>query len=324
MRAVRLDEAPCEHHVKISPSPVMRVPGLRDVVAAQAIPADYFERVIAVGTQVDRIGDSPVYAFRRGFVRSLVLDTPEGLAVFDSFDADHAGALKAWLDRTFPGRPVRWLVYSHYHLDHTRGGTLLEPIEVIAHARCEGYLSDLGESATATVAPITTTVSGSTTLRFGTGSGAIEVHAHDMGHSHTDCLYAFHLPAQRTMFTADLGFVRMLPPFGFPDWYYPGYMRALDRVAELDFELFVPTHGELGGHRDLTDFADMMRDVRESVAAAFDRHGGPQVAADGHTCRVILREEIGGLRARYGSWHGFDSMMLPLFFRHLGGVYLGF
>jgi glyoxylase-like metal-dependent hydrolase (beta-lactamase superfamily II) len=321
MRAVRLEEAPCDHHVKISSSPVTRVPGLRDVVATQAIPTDYFERVIALGTQVDRIGDSPIYAFRRGFTRSLVIDTPEGLAVFDSFDAAHATALRRWLERTFPARPVRWLVYSHYHLDHTRGGDVLEPVEVIAHAGCVGYLDDLGPAATAgLVAPISTTIDGDTTLRF----GGVEVHAYDTGHSHTDCLYAFHLPAQRTLFTADLGFVRMLPPFGFPDWYYPGYMRALARVAELDFEQFVPTHGDLGEHRDLVDFTTMMRDVRDSVDAAFDRHGGPEVASDGHTCRIILREEIGGLRQRYGSWHGFDSMMLPLFFRQLGGVFLGY
>jgi glyoxylase-like metal-dependent hydrolase (beta-lactamase superfamily II) len=316
MLARRVEQEPCDHSVTARRSLIARVPKLRDELLTQAVPTDYFERFTAVGTQIDRIGDSPVWAFRRGFSRSLLIDTPEGLAVFDTFDNEHAHALRNWMRRQFPGKAVRWLIYSHYHLDHTRGGALLDPVEVIAHEKCSGYLADLGYPST--VANITTPIQGDTKLRF----GQVEVDAYDLGLSHTDTLFAFHLPEQRVLFTADVGFVRMLPPFGFPDWYYPGYMRALDRTAALDFDQFIPSHGELGLKRDLVDYADMLRDVRDSVGTALERRGGH--AGDGRLLREILREVYPGFRDRYGDWAGFDGMMFPLFGRLVGGAYLGF
>ena len=288
---------------------------LSDRIMSQSIPLDYFESSDAKGVEIHRIGDSPVYSCRNGFTRSLLIDTDEGVAVFDSFTDPHARWLKGIIASHFDAKPVRWLVYSHHHLDHTRGGTLLEPIEVIAHERVPMYLADFDAP---TVAAVTTTVPGDAELQF----GDVSVEAHYLGLSHTDNLLAFHLPEWRTAFTADLGFVKRLPPFGFPDWYYPGYMRALDRTIAVDFQHLVPTHGDLGTHRDLVDFRTMMADVRESVEAAAARYD--LEVANGRNARAIMREVMPGLRDRWGTWAGFDSMMLPLFFRHMGGTYLGF
>lgn len=90
----------------------------------------------------------------------------------------------------------------------------------------------------------------------------------------------------------------------------------------MDFQHLVPTHGDLGTHRDLVDFRTMMADVRESVEAAAARYD--LEVANGRNARAIMREVMPGLRDRWGTWAGFDSMMLPLFFRHMGGTYLGF
>jgi glyoxylase-like metal-dependent hydrolase (beta-lactamase superfamily II) len=314
MALERLFHGPCEHAATPRRSAINGIPILRDRILEQAVPLDYFERNVAAGVQVHRIPDTPIYTFRYGFSTSLVIDTDNGVAVFDSFSAAHSQALASWIATTFSKR-VRWLVYSHYHLDHTRGGALLNPVEVIGHGKCTDYWADFDTSDG--VCALTTSIVGDTVLRF----GEVEVELLDVGLSHTDTLYAFHLPAFRTLFTADLGFVRALPPFGFPDWYYPGYMRALDRVGALNFDTFVATHGELGTRSDLVAFTTMMRDVRETVDAAAARYGHEM--ADGRTIRAMLRREFPRLRERYGDWHGFDGMMLPLFFRHVGGVYLG-
>ncbi|CAN0588574.1 unnamed protein product, partial [Ectocarpus sp. 12 AP-2014] len=75
----------------------------------------------------------PVYAFEKEFSRSLVLRTDDGIAVFDTFDESHMLALKAAVEQAFPGESVRWLVFSHNHLDHTRGSTVFPEAEVIGH-----------------------------------------------------------------------------------------------------------------------------------------------------------------------------------------------
>jgi glyoxylase-like metal-dependent hydrolase (beta-lactamase superfamily II) len=303
-----------DHSVRPKSSPLARFPKLNDKVMAQAVPLDYFERAAARGVEVQRVADSPVYLCRNGFARSMIIDTDDGLAVFDSFSASHSAWLNSLIASHFGSKPVRWLVYSHYHLDHTRGGAALQPHEVIAHRKVPQYLADF---VAPDVAVVTTPIAGDVTLTF----GKVEVHAYDLGLSHTDCLYGFHIPALSLLFTADAGFVKSLPPFGFPDWYYPGYMRALDRLATLDFGLFVPTHGDLGTKADFVDFSIMMRDVRESVERECSRHD--MAIANGRTIRAVLADTMPGLRARWGHWHGFDGMMLPLFFRHVGGTYLG-
>lgn len=74
----------------------------------------------------------PVYALTPGLTRAMVIDTSEGIAVLDNFDAEFAGSMKQALAHRFPGKPVKWLAYSHNHLDHVRGSLGLGAQEVIA------------------------------------------------------------------------------------------------------------------------------------------------------------------------------------------------
>ena len=52
---------------------------------------------------------------------SLVYDTPDGLLIVDPLSPDFAGWLKGELARRFPGKKVRYIVYSHTHWDHAAG-----------------------------------------------------------------------------------------------------------------------------------------------------------------------------------------------------------
>ena len=52
---------------------------------------------------------------------SLVYVTPDGILVVDTINADFAAWLKDELARRFPGKAVRYIVYSHSHWDHAGG-----------------------------------------------------------------------------------------------------------------------------------------------------------------------------------------------------------
>ena len=52
---------------------------------------------------------------------SLIYVTPDGILLMDPINADFAAWLKGELDRRFPGKPVRYIVYSHSHWDHIGG-----------------------------------------------------------------------------------------------------------------------------------------------------------------------------------------------------------
>lgn len=255
-----------------------------------------------------------VWSYRYHWYRNLVVATDEGLVVVDPMGSDAAASLRRALDETFPGKPVARLVYSHYHLDHVRGGAALAPREVLAHEKCPGYWAAAGATD---VLPATRLLSGDQDLSL----GGVTIRALYMGPSHTDTLYAFLLPEERVLFTADLGLVRTVAPTGVPDRYAPGYAAALDRLAKLDFDVFVPSHFGIGTKRDLEDWRDMLELGRTLAREAVKKRRALGVEAG----------EMGGyfddvyypLRARYGSWHGFDAMAVLNIVRDLEGEELG-
>jgi glyoxylase-like metal-dependent hydrolase (beta-lactamase superfamily II) len=294
-------------------SSVLTAPAVRRVGARAAIPADYFERQTRRAPAFEQITDR-VFAYRHGIDRSLVLETGDGIAVVDSYHADMATALREELRHRFGTKRVRWLLYSHYHLDHVRGGTVLDPVEVIVHAKAPVYWRDFD---TTDVATPTRTITGDQHLHL----GELELDLLDLGHSHTDTLYAFHLPGQQVLFPPDAAWVRAVPPFGLPDFYHPGYLRALDRLTKLDVAHLITTHSDNGTKADLVAFRTFMHDSRALVEQALNAHGG--LPTDGRTVRAVFDDVHPVLRQRYGHWHGFDAMFLPHLVRHVGGVYLG-
>jgi glyoxylase-like metal-dependent hydrolase (beta-lactamase superfamily II) len=53
---------------------------------------------------------------------TVFLVTPEGIILADPLTPEFAAWLKTELATRFPGRPVRYVLESHYHYDHARGG----------------------------------------------------------------------------------------------------------------------------------------------------------------------------------------------------------
>ncbi|MEN9521604.1 MAG: hypothetical protein RLZZ381_4192 [Cyanobacteriota bacterium] len=278
-----------------------------------AIPENYFERETRREPLFEKIADR-VYAFRYGFNRALILDTGAGLAIVDSFNRNLCEALQKELNYYFPQISVEWLFYSHYHLDHVRGGKVLSPHNVFAHEKCLSYWKDLNSPD---VLMPTQTICGDQILQL----GQLEVHLLDLGLSHSDTLYAFYLSQQRVLYAPDAGFVNAVPPFGFPDFYHPGYIRALNRLIELDFDEFVPSHLDRGSKEDLINFRDFMVEVRNRSETALAERN--YTATSGKIIKDIFDEVYPALKEKYGHWHGFDSMAFPLFLRQVGGVYLG-
>lgn len=169
------------------------------------------------------------------------------------------------------------------------------------------------------MATATRHLSGDETLFF----GEVEVQALYMPFSHSHTLYGFHLPEDDVVFAPDMMFVRTIPPFDFPDFYYPGYVRALDRLIDLNSDHYIPSHGWRGGHADLVDYRNMTVDFEETVKETFFSFG-PDAAEEGTTLRKVLQASYPELKAKYGDWHGFEDMFVPKFARHLGGTYLGY
>ena len=63
-----------------------------------------------------------LYRARNGNWYTVFLVTPAGIILGDPINETFAPWLKSELDARFPGKPVRYVVYSHSHFDHAAGG----------------------------------------------------------------------------------------------------------------------------------------------------------------------------------------------------------
>ena len=114
---------------------------IKKKIFQQAMPLGYFEPYSSLPAKFENVS-GPIYSFRYGFNRGLVVDTDEGLAVFDTFNREYAAALIEQLRESFPGKQVKWVFYSHHHLDHVRGAAILGPQVVVGHSDVNPSLDD--------------------------------------------------------------------------------------------------------------------------------------------------------------------------------------
>lgn len=290
---------------------------IRKEIFALAMPESYFAEYVRIKPDLYRVSGS-TYAFEKEFSRSLVLRTPEGLAVFDTFDVAHMDALKRAVEVKFPGEPVRWIVLSHNHLDHIRGSLAFPDAEIIGHKNVNELVADW-PNVNKDVAKVTRAISDDETLTL----GGIDVEALYMPFSHSHTLYGFHIPSDDVVFAPDMMFVNAMPPFGFPDFYYPGYIRALDRLIAVDASHYVPSHLDRGTQVDLIAFRNMTVDFQDVVEDEFLKID-PEDFPKGIGMRDAVRSAYDRLQPKYGHVHGFDDMFVPKFGRHFGGTYLGY
>lgn len=279
--------------------------------ATQTSVNDYFKGGV---WRLDDLGDG-VFSYRMGFDRNLIVETRDGLVIVDPYNTTAAARLSGLLAERWPGKPVSHLIYSHYHLDHVRGGAALHPREVLAHRRCDWYWDKLDRRD---ILPVTRAIEGDVDLDL----GGVPFRLLDLGKSHTDTMYAVYLPRQKVLFAADLAFVRALPPLGGPDNFVPGTIEALARLTALDVARFVPSHFDVGTKEDLRATLTLANETRTLI----QQHAGEgRVITDDPTrFNAAFDSVYGALEQRYGTWHGGRPLLLLHVQRAFAGAFLGF
>ena len=102
-----------------------------------APPARMFAAPARAITQVK--GD--VYRASNGGWYVAILDTPDGLLLVDTISVPFATWLKGELAKKFPGKQVRYVIYSHSHWDHSEGGTVFA--DTATFIAQEGFLRNM-------------------------------------------------------------------------------------------------------------------------------------------------------------------------------------
>jgi glyoxylase-like metal-dependent hydrolase (beta-lactamase superfamily II) len=189
-----------------------------------------------------------------------VLVTDEGLVVVDAkFDPDHDGIMAQI--KTFTDKPIKYIVSTHHHGDHTGGNAKMQAIgaQIISSEETRENMVD-GKM------PGIPTLAFEHHTHIYLGGKNVELYHFGRAHTNGDSVVLF--PAQRTIAMGDMFTYGDATP-QLIDYAGGGsakeWTRTLDSALRLDYDTVVPGHGAITKKSEVAKFRQTTIDVRNRV-----------------------------------------------------------
>lgn len=228
----------------------------------------------------------------------------DGVLVVDAFATPAAAEeLLAEIRKRTP-LPVRWLVNTHYHLDHVGGDAVFVKAgaEILAHENVRAWVRTenlhwRGVISAEDRAMLARLPLPDVTYREGATIWLKDREVRVLtrpGHTGGDS--AVFVPSSDVLFTGDLLWKTTVP--NLVDSTAEAWINTLDGfLAGYPSATYVPGHGDVGKALDVRSFRDYLSGLRLSVARALQQ---------GKSGKELVDWLLPGLRARYGTWTWFD------------------
>ncbi len=171
--------------------------------------------------------------------------------------------------RVISDKPIRYVVNTHYHLDHSFGNSKFAELGaiIIAHVNDRAKMLKNGEAALNGVRDFGLSEADmeGTTLAYPViaFTDKLEIDLGDQmveliypGSSHTEGSLFVFLPDKKLFFAGDAlftGYHPFLAEGNLAEW-----LKTLDAVAEFDADIIIPGHGPLSTRKDLADMKDYL------------------------------------------------------------------
>jgi glyoxylase-like metal-dependent hydrolase (beta-lactamase superfamily II) len=218
---------------------------------------------------------------------SAFLVTPEGIILVDPINTPTATWLKAELKERFDV-PVKYLIYSHSHDDHSSGAAVYDEAIVVGQENVvgefdiwndpsieitdfDGFDHDPDEfiefrKNNPAVFPDITFKD-----RMSIELGGKTVNLIYLGKGHSDNLIAVHFPEERAVLTIDLLWIDRVSFLDLPfKHYFPDLFGGLRIVEEMDFDILLTGHGVHGTGSGATGVKEDATEFREYFEAVYD------------------------------------------------------
>jgi len=180
--------------------------------------------------------------------------------------------------RRVTSKPVRYLINTHHHIDHTLGNALFPEASVVSQVRARQEMQRVGiptERLRPLVPHFMAEIEGAALrLPDATFHQQMDLHLGDrevqllhFGTGHTLGDVLVYLPTERLLFAGDVAF-HYVTPVAF-EGHISKWIRVADRVAAMAVDVIVPGHGPVGGRGDLRLMRDYLALVRRQARRAF-------------------------------------------------------
>ena len=219
----------------------------------------------------------------------------DGVVVVDTCFTERRSRAFVEAIRSVTDRPLRTLVNTHHHGDHTHGNWLLPDATIIAHQLCRDAVIQSGHAA-AGLFPDVEWGEIPVTPPFVTFSDRVHVFVDDLrvelrfqGPAHTTNDVCAWVPDRKLLFAGDLVFNGGTPFVVMGS--VSGSIAAVEQLQALDAETIVPGHGDVCGPEALRDQLDYLRFVQACARDA--------VASGTSALDAARSTDLG----RFGAWH---------------------
>jgi glyoxylase-like metal-dependent hydrolase (beta-lactamase superfamily II) len=229
----------------------------------------------------------------------------DGVLVVDTFQSPKAAERMLEEIRKLTSLPIRYVVNTHYHLDHVAGNDVFarEGASIIAHRNVRSWINTENlkffgkdikpEQKTMVERLVRPGLVIDTALDVFLGSRRVSIRAFP-GHTGGDAVVA--VPDAKVLFCGDLFWNRTLP--NLIDATTGAWIPTLETIAAAHPDAtFVPGHGDVGHAADVNAFRGYLSDLRGLVA-------GPVKA--GKSGDDLVNAALPQLKDKYATWNFFD------------------
>jgi cyclase len=212
--------------------------------------------------------------------------------------------------------PIRTLVNTHHHGDHTNGNYLSPQATIIGHEQCRQWMIDTAVSSNRhaglfpnvdwgdiKIAPPFVTFED----RLNIYVGDLKVEAIYVGPAHTTNDVILWIPERKLLFAGDIIFNGGTPFVSMGS--VAGMLVALEQIRALGAEKIVPGHGLVCGAEQIDEQVAYLRFIQEVARKGFDAGKTPleaATAADLGRFAALLDAErlVGNLHRAYSEIRG--------------------
>ena len=265
---------------------------------------DFTVKKIGEGVYAAVSGDGSKAGSNAGFIVGS-----NGVAVVDTFvDVAPAKELLAEI-RKITNLPVRYVINTHYHLDHTGGNAVFAEAgaTILAHHNLRGWLrtenmkffgaNPKPEAKARVEALVLPDMVYSDAVDLFLGPRTVQVR-YMLGHTGGDSV--IFVPDANVVFGGDLVWQHHLP--NLIDASTDAWIKTLDKLlADHPSATFVSGHGDVATANDVRDFRDYLVALRQAVSKA---------QAAGKSGQELTDAVTADLEPKYGTW-GFAKNFLP-------------